>query len=343
MHVPGHVRSELKRLANVVGVGVGPKRRGGAATEEEAVLVFVTQKLPESELAAEDVCPKTVRIDDEEVPTDVVEVGEVRSLDATAVPPESTIAAATDSDRTQKYRPAPASVSTAHPAVTAGTLGSPPLTTEDGTLVFLTNAHVAAPADATEGDPCLQPGPADDGTEEDVIGTLAEFSPVSRDEPNESDSALVAVDADALRSNEILEIGALAGWSEPDFDQQFEKSGRTTGHTTGLLMARDVEIDVAGYYPDESVTFVGVDAFTPMAAGGDSGSLIGRHDDGFRGTDLLFAGSPLVTFGIPMTAVEDFHGELTVAHPPDVVDDGRSKSLLERIREFIRRFFGWWR
>lgn len=340
MHIPDHVRKDLLGRANVIGVGSGRKEQDGS--EEDAVIVFVTEKLPESELADEDICPKTVPVDDREVATDVVQAGEVRTQ-ATALEE-----AATDPDRTARYRPAPASVSVGHPEISAGTLGTPPLTTTDGTLVFATNTHVAAPPETgAVGDACLQPGPHDGGDEDDEIGRVHDFTEISRAEPNTSDSALVAVDASDIRENEILEIGPIHGFRTAAFGEEYEKSGRTTGHTTGELVAEDVQIDVQGYYPDEPVTFTGVDGFSPMSAGGDSGSLIGYREDGaFHGTDLLFAGSQHVTFGIPWNAVEAAHGELAVANPP-APDDGNGddgevpRTIFDVIVDLFRRFFGW--
>ncbi|GAA2081725.1 hypothetical protein GCM10009801_40930 [Streptomyces albiaxialis] len=61
-------------LANVIGFGHGVKWREGQPTGEEAVLVFVTQKVPESMLSERDVVP--ARMDDG-TPTDVVAVGHV--------------------------------------------------------------------------------------------------------------------------------------------------------------------------------------------------------------------------------------------------------------------------
>ncbi|MCD9873906.1 S1 family peptidase [Streptomyces guryensis] len=61
-------------LANVVGFGHGVKWSGGEPTGQEAVLVFVTQKVPESMLPERDVVP--YRMDDG-TPTDVVAVGHV--------------------------------------------------------------------------------------------------------------------------------------------------------------------------------------------------------------------------------------------------------------------------
>ncbi|MEC4020071.1 hypothetical protein [Streptomyces sp. H27-D2] len=61
-------------LANVVGFGHGVKWTDGEPTGEEAVLIFVTQKVPESMLPERDVVPRTM---DDGTPTDVVAVGHV--------------------------------------------------------------------------------------------------------------------------------------------------------------------------------------------------------------------------------------------------------------------------
>ncbi|WP_225320805.1 S1 family peptidase [Streptomyces luteolifulvus] len=61
-------------LSNVVGFGHGVKWSGGRPTGEEAVLVFVTQKVPESMLPERDVIPYQM---DDGTPTDVVAVGHV--------------------------------------------------------------------------------------------------------------------------------------------------------------------------------------------------------------------------------------------------------------------------
>ncbi|MDN3021098.1 hypothetical protein [Streptomyces sp. S.PB5] len=61
-------------LANVVGFGHGVKWIEGQPTGEQAVLVFVTQKVPESMLPERDVIPYQM---DDGTPTDVVAVGHV--------------------------------------------------------------------------------------------------------------------------------------------------------------------------------------------------------------------------------------------------------------------------
>ncbi|WP_447036663.1 hypothetical protein [Streptomyces sp. DSM 118878] len=61
-------------LAGVVGFGHGVKWTGGRPTGEPAVLIFVTQKVPDSMLPERDVVPSRM---DDGTPTDVVAVGHI--------------------------------------------------------------------------------------------------------------------------------------------------------------------------------------------------------------------------------------------------------------------------
>lgn len=303
MDIPEELRDDLESRANVVGTATGPKRVDDRRTDEECVIVLVTRKLPDTQLTDADRIPRTVEIDGRPVKTDVQEVGDVRPQ-ATATPGRG------PPNRKRRWRPAPAGVSLGHPATTAGTMGSPALETEDGQTVVLSNAHVAAPiTDAEPGDDVYQPGPADGGTTEDRIGTLLEASEIKADASNTVDSALVEVDQSVV-TDDVLGVGPFAGFTTVDRDATYTKSGRTTGVTTGDLRGRDARIRVRGYY-ESPVVFTGVDVFGPMSAAGDSGSLIGIVDDGFYGTNLLFAGSDRATMAVPMAAVETEHGALT--------------------------------
>lgn len=311
--IPEEVRDRLESLPHVVGTCIGTKRVSGRETGARSLVVLVDRKVPTAQLAPDDRVPETVEVDGETLPTDVQEVGDVTAQSAVDV-------AAREPDRDRRWRPAPAGVSVGHPDITAGTLGSPPLSTANGETVLLTNAHVAAPDGAAAGDPLLQPGPADGGEDDDAIGELAEWSGIDPDGTNESDSALVSVDPADVR-DDVLGIGPLAGFDEADLDadRTYVKSGRTTGVTRGGLRGRDARIRVSGF-ADEPVVFEGVDVFGPMSARGDSGSLIGYVDgDAFRATSLLFAGSDRVTLGIPLPAVRDEHGDLApvAADAPD--------------------------
>lgn len=60
----------MSRL-NVVGVGVGRKRRGGQTLPHWCVVVYVSKKVPAFALPPEEIIPPEI----EGIPTDVVEVG----------------------------------------------------------------------------------------------------------------------------------------------------------------------------------------------------------------------------------------------------------------------------
>jgi hypothetical protein len=68
-------QAELMRKANVVGVGIGLRSRRGRLTDEPAVIVSVTHKVPRAALRPEDVIPSEL----EGVPVDVQEVGYLRA------------------------------------------------------------------------------------------------------------------------------------------------------------------------------------------------------------------------------------------------------------------------
>lgn len=67
---------ELLRKANAVAVGIGYRTKGGQRTQEVAIVVSVSKKVPASELKPADLIPASI----EGVPVDVVETGEIRAL-----------------------------------------------------------------------------------------------------------------------------------------------------------------------------------------------------------------------------------------------------------------------
>ncbi|MCP4249261.1 MAG: hypothetical protein GY778_19635 [bacterium] len=60
-------KESLRALANVVGLGIGPKVRGGRSTGEMAIRVFVSQKVPLDSLPESQRIPERI----EGIPTDV--------------------------------------------------------------------------------------------------------------------------------------------------------------------------------------------------------------------------------------------------------------------------------
>ena len=68
--------TDLMGKPNVVGVGIGMRQREGRLTDELAIVVSVTQKVPICEVAPDDVIPAEL----DGVPVDVQVVGNLRAL-----------------------------------------------------------------------------------------------------------------------------------------------------------------------------------------------------------------------------------------------------------------------
>ncbi|MCZ7544323.1 MAG: hypothetical protein M5R40_12680 [Anaerolineae bacterium] len=132
--VKARAEASILAKANVVGVGVGYKVQAGRVTDQLSVMVLVRRKVPSAGLAAEALVSPEI----EGVPTDVIEVGDLRALQA----------------RTDRWRPAPAGVSMGHYMVTAGTFGAVVRARSTGARLLLSNNHVFANSnDASPGDP----------------------------------------------------------------------------------------------------------------------------------------------------------------------------------------------
>jgi hypothetical protein len=309
-----HVDRLLARR-NVVGCGVGYKVVDGAQTDELSLVVSVTHKVHRSALAPRDLVPSQV----DGVPTDVVELGVLRALQGPR----------------DRWRPVvPPGVSLGHYRITAGTFGC--LVERDGEPFILSNNHVLADINQGQaGDPILQPGPADGGTMADQIATLADFVPIDfgalepdcelvkgatgaanwiaerlgsrhrlqaiRQTPgvNQVDAALARPLSPDLVTNEILFIGPPTGAAAATLGTSVQKTGRTTGHTTGTITQIDatVRIDYLGalaVFEDQLIA-------SAMSQPGDSGSAV--LDVEKRVVGLLFAGSDYATILNPIHAV----------------------------------------
>jgi hypothetical protein len=236
---------------------------------------------------------------------DVRVIGRVRALSSPA-----------PGDLQQRVRPLRPGLSVAHPSVTAGTLGG--FVRLAGGLAVLSNNHVLAASDgASLGDPVLQPGPADGGTDADRIGSLTAFERFASVGVNLVDAAVAllddGVDADPGDVPGGGLTGSIPGSLDIDPDELVEKVGRTTGHTRGRITA--VEVDGVAVEYDEGVVHTFDDqieisgATGAFSAGGDSGSVIWRSRDRAP-LCLLFAGSSAggpdgagVTFANPLATV----------------------------------------
>ena len=311
---------ELMKKANVVGVALGYKEKGGQKTDEPSLVIMVRKKMPLSVLKSEDVVPEKI----ERVTTDVKEVGDIRAL---------------NQNPTDRWRPAPGGVSIGHYRITAGTLGTIVKDASTNEKLILSNNHVLADSNAGEiGDAILQPGPHDGGIlPADTIAQLMKFVPIrfTQEAPdcpigtsvadvanlvaralgsqhrllavrlqqltNQVDAALAQPVESSIVSDEILSIGQAVGTKEAELGLAVRKSGRTTGLTTGTIELLDATVSV-NYGVGKVAIFEGQIISTAMSQGGDSGSLLVDATENLA-VGLLFAGSDQTTIHNPIGAV----------------------------------------
>jgi hypothetical protein len=315
-------RQTLLAKPNVVGVGMGYKIKGRTVTDELCVVAMVRQKIPKAGLDPQALVPTVV----DQVPTDVIQVGELVALQAP----------------TDRWRPAPGGVSVGHFKVTAGTLGCVVRDRTSGDRLILSNNHVLANSNAASvGDAIVQPGTVDGGfVPDDVIAHLERFCPIEfgtsppacqvgvgavkganalleligsahRLEVYQSHaSAVNLVDAALARPiddqdvlDEILQIGVVQATGSATLGMAVRKSGRTTGLTNGEVTILDATVDIS-YGLGTVARFENQIITTPMSQGGDSGSLL-VAGDALQAVGLLFAGSEQATVHNPIDAVLD--------------------------------------
>ncbi|MGI9657625.1 MAG: fibronectin type III domain-containing protein, partial [Gaiellaceae bacterium] len=217
-------------------------------------------------------------------------------------------------------RPVPSGVSSGHPDISAGTLGTR-VSDAAGNVYALSNNHVYANENqALLGDPILQPGSVDGGSAQNpdhLLGTLANFEPIEFCDviiifPMCDDSVTNSIDAAiALVAPDDLLLETDCGFT-PTADTvpvaalvpnvtQVKKCGRTTGLTTGTITAVNVQVDVG--YLTGFARFQNQIMTTDISDGGDSGSLIVNTDN--QPVALLFAGSDTNSIGSPIDDVLD--------------------------------------
>jgi PKD repeat protein len=219
-------------------------------------------------------------------------------------------------DPQTRQRPAPVGFSVGHPDITAGTYGAR-VADGSGTTYMLSNNHVLANINqASIGDPALQPGPSDGGSDpDDRIGELADYEPIDFENDNTIDAAIAQpLHPDSISASTPTDdaYGApsstaftLDGDGDGNVDDgvvglAVQKYGRTTGLTRGEVSEISVTAEVCYVCANpvctrcaESATMVNQIGITPgdFSDGGDSGSLIVTDDSEASPVGLLFAGS----------------------------------------------------
>lgn len=184
-----------------------------------------------------------------------------------------------------------------------GTLGS--AVAYDGVLSILSNNHILARSgSATAGEDTLQPGLIDtgcNGSNSNIVGDFAgNIVPLGT---ANVDAAISTARANMVDSTgAIIDIGVpCVEVIAPTVGLPVQKSGRTTGYTTGQITAIDVSVSIqyqAGCNSGKkfTISYTNQIATGAMSAGGDSGSLTLSADDTTPNpVGLLYAGSSSVT------------------------------------------------
>lgn len=182
-------------------------------------------------------------------------------------------------------------------------------------LFGITNNHVTGACNnAAPGLPILTPGPADvsdDSFDPFTIGRHTRLLPINDGIPENIDISQNC-DASIFAISDNSRVSSMQGSYfdtpdaivEPEAGMRVEKVGRTTGRTTGTIVAESASpVPVAYTVPEYSVRktvffpkvyIVQGTAETMFSQPGDSGSLVvGYKDDGTRvAIGLVFAGNP---------------------------------------------------
>lgn len=276
--------AELLRTQNVVGVAASLKVVKGKPTNKYALTVFVEKKQPISKLA------KASRVAEEidGVITDVVEIGRPEALVFNA-----------------RVRPALPGFSVGHHNITAGTYGCMVQDVRSGDYLMLSNNHVFAATNRGQiGDLILQPGPFDGGVfPSDGIATLDRFEPIvfGASGYNLVDAAVARPTFSRNVTSSIIGVRMPSGINQAFIGNVVIKAGRTTQVTVGVVLAVNATVAV-GYGAAGVAQFRHQIFTTPMAAGGDSGSLL--MNAGLQAVGLLYAGSAFITIHNHIADVE---------------------------------------
>jgi hypothetical protein len=281
-------RDILRAYPNVIGLGVGLKRVGGRLTEEVAVRVYVSKKVPRDQLAKDSVLPTVI----DGVPVDVIQKRSRSFLSVLDHQSRRAVLLGGISVINGRF-------------IGSGTLGCAVYDNFTGQQMILSNWHVLATSlTAGQNERIIQPGygGGDTGTYADVVARLSR-SVLSA----ELDAAVATLSGHRFCTDELLGLGRVRPSPVgPTLGMAISKSGRTTGVTHGTISDLDADFDVdyselgLGIRHVEHQLVVEEEGFS---AAGDSGSLI--VDNQNRPVALLFAGGEGGTDGNPILSVID--------------------------------------
>lgn len=304
----------------------GVKNAVGIAydTENDRVLVFVTEKLPEDALADDQLVARNVRVD-----SAVIGAGEFHTEDIHPTPQP------TDAHR-KRHRPIVGGISEGPTSRRSAGTGGPVATVtdatrdwwyhaqavEEGDVVRLSNAHVyvdspGRPTVPTQPGPAVvQPATIDGARVADVVGEVIGHGPLV--DGVRADCAARTVDQDGQDIAAFLNLPADAGHTVRRegvrTGEILTKSGRTTGVRSGEIIATSASVRVRMGDGDSAVLFRDQLVTQSMSRSGDSGSAVFDETGALVG--LLFAGSDQATIVNRIANVEERLGvEMGVREP----------------------------
>ena len=322
----GGVSAFSTPLSNVHATGVGIRVRNGVVVPDEFVLkVYVFDKADlGNDTPALMKAYGDVGVDVETLPIQqaLARTGAAKARTKASTTAagskgasKGTAAAAAVPAHRRRRRPIEAGLSIAPSNESfVGTLGCFVRRITSGTeqVFALSNNHVMADTNRLPiGTTIVQPGPEVGPTDpNDVFAALSAFIPIqfpsSRLEPvqNRFDAAIALVaDLSLIRRGRMFQINNYTPrLATPVPGMRVTKSGRTTGVTTGIVTAVNVDRVQVNYGTRTSpriATFndtieIVSDNDRPFSAPGDSGSVILNRDNG-RPVALLFAGDGRTT------------------------------------------------
>lgn len=307
--------AKLRRYPNVIGFDntLRPKIKDGKELPILALRIYVKKKVPisafvmnptllqkikhvfrKNPLLASDLIPREIN----GIPTDVIEVGEVKAL----------------SEQRQRHRPIIAGISGCHKDCTACTISG--FFQKEGKILVALNNHCGAMENkAKKGDPWIQPSPYDNGVyPRDEFAKLESFVEIKFEEfecpwRNAVIQFLRKITHKSLPLNTVdIALGepttsyaigafkipnAFAGSRIPSEGEKVCKMGRTTGYTEGTVESTSVTIEVMYSRGKALFTDCILVRGTNFSAGGDSGSPVFDMQGNVVG--ILFAGSDTFT------------------------------------------------
>ncbi|KEH96823.1 hypothetical protein [Clostridium botulinum] len=241
----------------IVGIALGYKIKNGFITNKKCIKVFVSKKVPLSNLYEHEVIPKFFK----GIETDVVESGKFSAAEFTG-----------------KVRPVIGGYSIGVSNILrVGSMGC--LVTDGRYKYILTNNHIIADLNKVKiGTPIIQPGRYDGGNPNtDIVAILSKYIPLKTEgiitsPTNYMDCAIAKLIDESLVSPKIAIVGAPQEPMIPIIGKEVKKVGRSTEMTTGRI----TDIDGTFHIKFGSKIFLFEEQIvtTCMCESGDSGSIL---------------------------------------------------------------------